>query len=786
MNKILITLLGLLVFSITLKSQTITMPGCEPVWRYSVTGSGIGVNRMQCHDYDGDGNVELIIGVHNLDMYGCSYWYKMEYNPVTGGFDQKWVSSFNGYDDEAPTVFESFDCDNDGSFEILAGYSNSKVEVYDPVTMQREAVFEIPSWDEEEIFRIIKADADNDGEEEIVCCTNNATYLIHAGSYAYDTKFWYGARNMRCGNVDSDPALELVYTDGSVVRVTNGIAELLWDFAAPTYYPRKLIELYDLDSDGMQEILFVDTDLLVYDADTQTEKFRIDKSSDYDINDILFADTQTGNGIELILGADDGPEFYTLEGVFNRELYDYGLSGTVGMNIADLNDDGINELLFTSGYYSSSEDYLNVYNFQTNEITWQSRKFEGPFYCLKVSDADNDGNNELIFLNDDYNSVMSFMDSFTRKIEWLTFPESYYFGQTKHFDIADFDNDGDKEIVQITGDYSGSKVSTVNARTHVTESSHEFTTYSFSKIKIADADLDGMHDFILCNNDYLYIVNPADYSIVWNSPLEWVSEYGSSGKTVIETGNTDHDANVEIIWYTGGSLFVVDGFTKQLEMYVENIRDFFLYDLEKDGISEIFYCEWVSGVWASNVGYFNGESGEKILLKIANTDIDEMVLFDVPGRTQPVMAGIGTGMITFMTIDSSGTTEPYRVTSNTYNDNPDDLIVTDYNNDGISELLVLTNEMIIEFDVSCYLPLSMNEPADIQSLKVWPNPAGDIISFRTQQMQGEATIINIQGQVVMKIPAGAATADVGMLSPGLYLLKVISGNQHYITRFLKQ
>lgn len=789
MYKLFTTLPAFLFLTAMLNAQTVTMPGCDPVWRYSVTGSGIGANRMQCHDYDGDGNVELIIGSHNYGDYKCNYWYKMEYDRLSGKFEQVWVSRYYGYEGDGPTVIESVDCDNDGEPEIILGFTNSVVEVYHGATMQMEATFEIPSWDEEAIYRILKADADNDGEVELVFCTMNATYLMKTGSYASDSKYWYGSKNMRCGNVDADPSLELVYLDGSVVRITNGQAQLLQDFTDPTYYSGNILELYDMDSDGMKEILYNEPDLVVYDADTKTEKFRIEEFSSYDIEDILFADTQTGNGVEMILGCDYGPEFYNMEGVLDRKLYDYDLSGTIGMNIADLNDDGINELVFASGYGSSASDHLNIYNFQTNQITWQSPESEGPFFCLKFADTDNDGSNEMIFLNDTYNTSMTCMDAVTREIEWQVTGDPYYGDEITAFDVADFDNDGDQEIVLLTKDWGETVMKVVNARTQITESQHLFENHSFSNIIIRDADLDGMQEFITNNSDYLYIINPLDYSIVWQSSEEWAAQ-GSSGRSYLETANTDNDQNTEIIW-SRPDLLIIDGFTKQIESEVTDLMDVSLYDLEKDGISEVFYADWNYYEWTTTIGYLDRQTGDKKTLRSLNDHLDELVLFEVPGRTDPLIAIFESGELTFMTMDTSGITEPCLMSSGSYYTTSDELLTTDFDNDGVSELFAITYDMISEFDVACYLPLSMNEPPSGSVLQVFPNPAGETITIGVRgstglkALQDEALIINSCGQVVMHLPAGSLTAGVGNLCPGLYLIKAISGDRQFITKFIK-
>ncbi|HLO92306.1 MAG TPA: T9SS type A sorting domain-containing protein [Lentimicrobium sp.] len=787
MNKTILILFAVMALHVFSEAQEITMPACQPVWKYAMTGSEIGLNSLQYFDYDGDGLLELVVGTHSGANYKCSYWYKVEYDPLTMSFNQVWVSPYYQYDNYGPTVIESFDADNDGLPEIVVGYSNSLVDIIDPVTMVTEASFKIPSWDEEVIYRIIRADADNDGEEEIVCCTTNATYLMHPGSYTSDLKIWYGAKDMRCGNVDSVAGLELVYGNGSVVNITNGQPQQLWDFTtiADTY--RKPIRLFDLDTDGIMEIFYLnDGDLIIYDAVHKQERLRILHQYD-EISDVLVADTYTGNGREIILGRGNGITFHNLEGELVREYKNYNQSGANGIFINDIDKDGDKDLIFASGGGSSTSDKFTICNLQLNELLYESPILEGPVWGFKIADTDNDGRNEFVFLNNDYNTIMTCLDPAERKVKWqgaMPGMDNYYTG-VDAYDISDFDNDGDNEIVHLS-DHWETKVTVINARTHEIEWVNSFPDaddYRMNSIMIKDADQDGMQEFITGNANHIYFVNPVDFSIEWSSPEEWTSEYYGSG-TSFKIANTDTDPNLELVWLTDGKMLVVDCYNKQLELEVDNIRAFTLFDLDKDGISEIFYSGYID--WqGSELGYINGITGEKTVF--SDQYYSDIAVFDVPGRTTPVVAGFSYGNLYFLTIDGRSITEPLAITGNVYYNNHNQLCITDYDNNGVNELFVQTNETLNEIDLSCYSPLWLDEPEDLtnQSIELYPNPAGGTIFFKTVP-RGEATVYNSQGSEVMRIPAGTRSADVSNLCSGLYLLKVVAVNQQLVTKFIKR
>lgn len=777
-------MIAFLALHVTLKAQQVTMPACAPVWKYALPGSQLGLNTLQCYDYDGDGLQELIVGVHNGGDYTCNYWYKLEWDAVNEKFDQVWVSQFYKYDDaHLPSVIESFDADNDGQPEIVVGYSDSRVDVIDPVTMNTDASFEIPAWDDEVIFRIIRADADNDGQDEIVCCTTNATYLMNVGSYTSDIKIWYGAKDMRCGNVDALPGVELVYGNGSVVNLSNGQPQLLWDFTTTADNYRKPVKLFDLDTDGILEIFYLNDDLFIYDAVNKQQRLMISHGYD-EITEVLVADTDEGDGREIILGRDDGLTFYDLEGVYDREYRDPYQSGAYGMKICDIDNDGKQEMVFTSGGGSSVEDRVNIYDLQMDKVVYKSPVVSGPIRGFKVADADSDGTNEFIFLNGEYDVKMTYMNPVDRTVEWLApTPGSTGYNSVMAYDISDFDNDGEMEMVHLSHDTYES-VTVTNALTHEIEWVKTLPygdEYTMQSIMIKDADQDGMQEFVTASSNYINFIDPVDFTIEWTSPAEWSSGYYTTDAE-FTIANTDADQNLEMVWLSGKGMLVIDCYTKQLEYEMNNVRQISLYDLDQDGISEIFFSVYVD--WqGTELGYVNCVTGEKTIFSIEY--FTEIAVLPVPGRNTPVLAGMRYGDLFFMTIDGKGITEPITITDNDYTSSYNQLYLNDYDKDGIKELFVIVYASINEFDLSCYLPLSFEEPVTESPIRLSPNPATDIISFGTTGLTTDATIINMQGQAIIHLAAGTLRADVSELPSGVYVIRPVSGNHSSPTRFIK-
>jgi hypothetical protein len=77
-----------------------------------------------------------------------------------------------------------------------------------------------------------------------------------------------------------------------------------------------------------------------------------------------------------------------------------------------------------------------------------------------------------------------------------------------------------------------------------------------------------------------------------------------------------------------------------------------------------------------------------------------------------------------------------------------------------------------------------------QKLQLYPNPATDqlMVSVPGTHPQGQVQVIDAHGALVLSrsIKDASTTLDVGMLAPGLYLVRVQDGAKYLSARFMKQ
>ena len=129
---------------------------------YSVMGTSIGRNSMHSVDIDNDGNVELVCTASTGTFSTGNYWYVMRYDPADKTWSQVWTSATSTV---GINTLEVVDLNNDTKPEILIGYANGKLEIYNGETKE---LIKSATPITEGINSINYADADNDSAKEIV------------------------------------------------------------------------------------------------------------------------------------------------------------------------------------------------------------------------------------------------------------------------------------------------------------------------------------------------------------------------------------------------------------------------------------------------------------------------------------------------------------------------------------------------------------------------------------------------------------------------------------------
>ncbi len=615
-------------------------------WFYGRFGTNIGKAGLVALDLDGDGVLEIVTAASGADSYRGNFWYVVRMGE-NGGYDQIYVSGLSA---ALLTRITATDLDGDGKGEILVGYENGVIDIFSGVDFTRQLSLQTPAA----VTALAVADLDGDGHAEILTSEGQKVYVYNAeGTFLWQTEA-YGGSDLTVGNVDDDPGMEIVIAGadhGYVIDAVTG--QLEWDningFGA-------LVRTGDTDGDGRDEIVAAASwyKITIFDAELATPKREI--STSLDIGTLLVADLNDDGIAEILYGDDQWGAIHCYEGdgITERWKVSNPRHGTTGLEVGDVDADGTIEVLWGAGGSSTGPDFLFVAD-PTVGIEWQNVHLDGPLSAVAVGDVDDDGENEIVMASFGSNSgyadgVISIFDATTHELKWQStdLPNIHTWHGINGVRIADVDNDGETEFVITTSDLHDGLVQVYNGRTHMVEGqSANYGHDVFTAVEVADVDGDGTTEIIGAVGPYLVVLNGVTLAEEWKS-TSLLNSWGTI--TDIDIADIDNDGHLEILTTMTGSgnrVYAIDGVSHQ-------------YD-------------WLEELAASTIGAFDVDGDGQMEILVGQTD----------------------GTIGFY----SGTTFTLQATLGTLSDSPvSALNLADLNNDGKPELLVANGGVLSVFE----------------------------------------------------------------------------------------
>jgi outer membrane protein assembly factor BamB len=370
----------------------------EILWWYDINAPCFG--SAATDDFDNDGNLELVFGTYFNDEHVYAL------NADDGSL--LWNYDTGGCNDASPVIA---DVDLDGELEVIIPAS-SPYEVYcfDGSTGDVE-------WSTSTGYPNCidsppaVADVDNDNKPEVILGA------------------WYG--NVFCLNGE----------DGSICwQQTYGTDSYFQ--AGPN--------ILDLDDDGQLDIVIAqfagDCRIYALKGDDGTVLWYSDLPQDYMYHGGSFADIDEDGLPEIAIGCYDN-NVYVLNGEDGSLLWDYTAPYYIASptSIADLNNDGHLEIVFTS------YNYLGVLSY-TGNLTWSYIAGGSMFRGASIADIDGNGILDVVFGSDD--GILRVLQGDNGDVVWTLDLEAHY-QDTYNIDnapvIEDFNNDGKLDIFIIGG-----------------------------------------------------------------------------------------------------------------------------------------------------------------------------------------------------------------------------------------------------------------------------------------------------------------------------------------------
>jgi hypothetical protein len=669
-------------------------------WKFGIFGSGIGKSRLVAADIDGDGAVEIVCGGSTTTFGLDDFWYVLEYSAGSGEYRMQWISDL--YPDGISYI-AAFDTDGSGTFDIFIGLANGEVHIYDGSDLTEIAVISSPALS---VNCIMFADGDNDSIDEIIICDDQHMFFYNAVSLSLEHQIPYGAGDFEVGNVDSDAPYEIVLANGKVLEF-NGITTIVeWEYPGGDF--GYLVELSDIDSDGMEEIIGASRWYYVtaFDADIQSPKWQI--PTDQDVDALLVRDVD-GDGIEDVLYGDgQWGEIHCFDAVTVTQKWeiDNPDHGVTDITVFDTDADGNLEVIWGAGASSTGADYLHVFGLPALSREWQSEHIDGPFHAIDVGDVDSDGQEEIVSASFESASgyedgTMFIYDAATHALEWRS-GRNMFGGHAwtgiHDVKIGDVDDDGEQEILVATDNLYDGAIYVINGTTHEIEQSYLYDDGApIYSIAIADVDNDGQTEIIAgagrehtgAPGVYVYVINGSTGAVEWHSIH--LGDYWSEVYAV-EVGDIDNDGVPEIV-AVNNNIFVFDGIShQQWQSTLGGCYGLDLGDIDGDGIKEI-----IVGTSTGNIIAIDGQThAEELNLNVSSSAIVGLRSYDINGDGQDDIAFAGSGSLSVYDVHGSrllwqsGT---LGYSAGDYNS----LVVSNFDSDGLTEMLIGGNYTVVEF-----------------------------------------------------------------------------------------
>jgi len=322
-----------------------------------------------------------------------------------------------------------------------------------------------------------------------------------------------------------------------------------------------------------------------------------------------------------------------------REDYHLRFLDSTGATVADLNSDGILDVIIAGGGIGSNRRIITALdgsNLQGPRI-FEWELLENIDTIPAVADLNGDGRLELVFANDaDY--VIAFDAG--QSDSW----QERYKSESKIVSspvISDLDGDGILEVI----------VSSNNGEILVISSndgkfSQKYTGLGklLSAPAVEDLDADGDNDLAVGNKDgVLYALDGMPESENPEDAITWKISTGGAISSSPVIGDIDNDGKLEVVAAScDGYVYVVDGINGR-EKYIwrmgngsrkEKLSPVTMADLDSDGYLDVLVGDSHGGIYA-----FSGSGREMWNIKLPGQVISSLLVADVDGNhSMEVMA----------------------------------------------------------------------------------------------------------------------------------------------------
>lgn len=707
-------------------------------------------------DLDNDGLLDIIVTNDYLDKLS---WYK---NLGDFNFSTEIVIT-NGID--KPKSVIAGDIDNDGDNDIVVGvYNDKNVSIFINNGNGIFSAQKIITKFSLEVNKVKLIDLDKNGFLDIVCGVRGGTiYLIKNidGTNFKTPEHIVGGSDTEANfgflDINNDSYFDLIFIsnyNNSINYVKN---EKHNGFAPPSviktiYEPTDLV-IKDIDNDGLKDIVVStqkDDKVVWYKNLSQYYAlFSFPNKVSTEVKNpfnILVEDFDNDNTFEFISSSHMNNDnknkklsifkYNTTTSSYDESLINHFIGGPNVVRIADLNNDGLNDVII--GIQSI------IWNENLGNNIFSLHKFISPgiktstVSDLEIKDIDSDGWLDIIGVVDGKLQVYKNLNG--KKFELIY---SLTNGSLiSEIEISDINNDQKQDIIVSFNSSDTPIAKIINTGNFTFENlsaiynSTNGSGYKAYKFKCGDLDGDGDIDIIFSAKDLnsiLWLENDGsgDFSNkIFNSNV-----YSDN----VEIGDIDNDGDLDVVsgyrknapdlhWHKN----IENKSFETIKIGVQNIESITLKDINNDGFLDII------GTALENYSSFD----ERIFYYLFN----------------------GNSFEKQYTIESLGSKQSLNR----------DLAIGDLNNDGKLDIVSSYNFFLdkVKYFINSST-LSIEEEQLNKNITLYPNPSNEFISISGLKAKENYTIFNILGA---KIDSGSIlnkeNINIKNLTSGTYFLQI--------------
>jgi hypothetical protein len=485
-----------------------TGPGDLPFWQYSIFGSSIGLSNIIIASSGAESGVrEIIIGGNaTRDDYGPdNFWHVIRHNAATGDYDHLFVSPI--YSARVKQIALG-NVVGDSRQEIVVMLADGRIYFYDLGTKSALGSMKTRL---NQLEGLSVTDLDGDGTAELIVTTANDLFVFnHAGRRLWELA-GAGGFEVIAGQMDNDPALEIATTKGWVVDAGTHTAQ--WTH---TGYFGHHLKLAPLPGASYQQLIVAQSAYYVYAYDVATQQQRWSLGM-YETNAMEVADVDNDGIPELILGDGQWGTIHVHDLITQALKWetDNPESGVTNIAVGDVDNDGVVDLLWGNRASVGGPNYLYVASTTgPHSIKWQSLDLQGPLRGPAIGDLDGDGQPELVICSYESRGGMDsgrilVFDAVAMRLRGISVPIALNASNngTGDLKLRDVDGDGRMEILVVAD--RGYTIGTVEA--YGFNSSNVFAlkwagilqaSRPFGLAEVADLDGNGTREVIAGNRTF--------------------------------------------------------------------------------------------------------------------------------------------------------------------------------------------------------------------------------------------------------------------------------------------